>query len=207
MPAESNRTRHAMRPTLTLKKKSSTTPAVSATPDAQAEPVQPAEPAKPVEPAKAAKQSPNEAQAAKEDRAAANRLLNQEQHARRLAQWDQLKPLVDAYVADHPLFNQTVWVEGVECFKPLAIGIHQMILTWLREQPEALDCSNSLLTDLIKAALEPHVIKPAYLAGLLKFQDRFDLDGNPKGAVKDKHRARAEKAFQKFQQQAPTPVH
>lgn len=168
-----------MRPILTLKKKPS--------------PVPPS----PLEPVSATQSAKPSSQEAKQARLAANRLVNEELRARRRAGAERLQPLVDAYVAGHPLFNQTVWVDGVECFKPLAIGIHQMILTWLREQPEALDCSNSLLTDLIKAALEPHVIKPAYLAGLLKFQDRFDLDGNPKGAVKDKHRTRAEKALQK----------
>ena len=68
------------------------------------------------------------------------------------------------------------------------------------------DASNTLLIDLIKAALEPHVAKPPYLAGLLKFQDRFDLDGNAAGVVEDKHRARAEKALHKLQQQAATPA-
>ncbi len=50
------------------------------------------------------------------------------------------------------------------------------------------------------------VAQPRYLAGLLKFQDRFDFDGNPSGAVEDKHRARAEKALHKLQQQATTPA-
>lgn len=183
-----------MRPTLTLKKKPSPAPlAPVATP---AEPVQPAEPAK------AAKQSPKAAQEAKEARAAANRLLNEEQHARRLAQWDQLKPLVDAYCSDQSLLRETVLVDGVKCFRPLAVGVHKTILAWLREQPQTLGCSNILLTDLIKAALAPHVAKPPYLAGLLKFQDRFDLDGNPAGVVEDKHRARAEKAWQRLQTKA-----
>ena len=193
MPAASNRKRHAMRPTLTLKKKPAPAPLAPVSP--QAEPVQPAVSVEPAEPVKPVKQSPKEAQEAKEARTAANRLLNQEQHARRLAQWDQFKPLVEAYVADHPMFNQTVWVEGVECFRPLAIGVHKTILAWLREQPEALGCSNTLLIDLIKTTLEPHVAKPHYLAGLLKFQHRFDLDGNAAGVVEDKHKARAEKAW------------
>lgn len=186
-----------MRPILTLKKKPSSVPPSPLEPVAESAPSSLAAPAAPPEPVNATQPAKPSPQEAKQARLAANRLVNEELRARRRAGAERLQPLVDAYVAGHPLFNQTVWVEGVECFKPLAIGIHQMILTWLREQPEALDCSNSLLTDLIKAALEPHVIKPAYLAGLLKFQDRFDLDGNPKGAVKDKHRARAEKALQK----------
>lgn len=96
------------------------------------------------------------------------------------------------------MFRETVLVDGVECFRPLAIGVHKTILAWLRQQPETLGCSNTLLIDLIKAALGPHVAKLPYLAGLLKFQDRFDLDGNAVGVVEDKHRARAEKAFRKI---------
>lgn len=188
-----------MRPILTLKKKpSSVPPAASETvaepaPPLLAEPVASAEPVNAEQPAKLFPQE------AKQARLAANRLVNEELRARRRAGVERLQPLVDAYMAGHPLFHQTTWVEGVECLKPLAIGVHKAILTWLREQPEALDCSNTLLIDLIKAALEPHVSKPAYLAGLLKFQDRFDLDGNPNGVVKDKHRARAKKMLQKQQ--------
>ena len=204
-----------MRPTLTLKKKpapavpQAPAPVVAVTPDPipPVEPVAPTVSVAPTEPAPPAKSKPakpsfKEVQAAKEAkeaRAAANRLLNEEQHARRLAQWDQVKPLVDAYCSDQPLLRETVLVDGVECFRPLAVGVHKTILAWLREQPQTLGCSNILLTDLIKAALAPHVAKPPYLAGLLKFQDRFDLDGHVAGVVEDKHRARAQKAWQKLQ--------
>ncbi len=188
-----------MRPILTLKKKPSIVSASPLEPVAEPAPPPLAEPVAPLEPDNAdqpAKLSPQEA---KQARLAANRLVNEELRARRRAGAERLQPLVAAYVADHPLFNQTVWVEGVECSKPLAIGIHKAILTWLRQQPEALGCSSSLLIDLIRSALESHVIKPSYLAGLLKFQDRFDLDGNPSGVVKDKHKARAQKMLRKQQ--------
>lgn len=190
-----------MRPTLTLKKKPPPAPVDTVSPTTQ-----PAEPVTATDPAKLAKLSPQQAKEIKEARTAANRLLNQEQHARRLAQWERLKPLVDAYCSGQALLRETVLVDGVECLRPLTVGVHKTILAWLREQPETQGCSNILLMDLIKAALAPHVARPLYLVGLLKFQDRFDLDGNPSGAVEDKHRARAEKALQKLQQQATTPA-
>ena len=188
-----------MRPTLTLKKKPVPAPLVPvATPAEPAQPVEPAVSVPPVDstkPAKPAKQSP---QTEKEARTAANRLLNEAQHARRLAQWDRLKPLVEAYCSDQALFRETVLVDGVECLRPLAIGVHKTLFAWLREQPDAQGASNILLMDLIKAVLRPHVAQPRYLAGLLRFQNRFDLDGNAAGVVEDKHKARAEKALQKL---------
>lgn len=193
-----------MRPILTLKKKPA--PNLLASVAIPAEPVQPAEPAKPVEPAKAAKQSPKEAQAAKEARAAANRLLGQELADRRRAYSDKLKPLLEAYFSDKAILRETVLIDGVECLTPLAVGIHKTVFAWLREQPDAQGASNTLLMDLIKAFLGLHVAQPQYLAGLLNCQDRFDLDGNPNGVVKDKQRERAEKALRKLQQQALTPA-
>ena len=186
-----------MRPILTLKKKPA--PDLLASVAIPAEPVQPAEPAKPVEPAKAAKQSPNEAQAAKEARAAANRLLGQELADRRRAYSEKLKPLLEAYFSDKAILRETVLIDGVECLRPLAVGIHKTIFAWLREQPDAQGASNTLLMDLIKAVLGLHVAQPKYLAGLLNCQDRFDLDGNATGVVKDKQRERAEKAWKKVQ--------
>ena len=193
-----------MRPILTLKKKPA--PDLLASVAILAETVQPAEPAKPVEPAKAAKQSPKEAQAAKEARAAANRLLGQELAARRRAYSDKLKPLLEAYLSEKAILRETVLIDGVECLRPLAVGIHNTVFAWLREQPDAQGASNTLLMDLIKAVLGLHVAQPQYLAGLLNCQDRFDLDGNATGVVKDKQRERAEKALRKLQQQAPTPA-
>lgn len=189
-----------MRPTLTLKKKPA--PDLLASVAIPAEPVQPAEPAKPVEPAKAAKQSPKEAQAAKEARAAANRLLGQELADRRRAYSEKLKPLLEAYFSDKAILRETVLVDGVECLRPLAVGIHKTIFAWLREQPEAQEASNTLLMDLIKAVLGPHVAQPQYLAGLLNCQDRFDLDGAVTGPVASQQKARAQKAWQKLQKKA-----
>lgn len=187
-----------MRPILTLKKKPAPAPLAPVTPGV--EPAVPVDLPQPAQAAKFAKPSPKEAQTA------ANRLLNEEQRARRLAHSEKVTPLVEAYCSDQALFRETVLVDGVECFRPLAIGVHKTILAWLRQQPETLGCSNTLLIDLIKAALGPHVAKPPYLAGLLKFQDRFDLDGNAVGVVEDKHRARAEKVLRKISANAAKPA-
>lgn len=126
----------------------------------------------------------------------ANQLLNEEQHARRLAQIAKVQPLVDSYFSDKATFHETVFVDGVECFRPLFVAIRKTLFSWLRAQPETLGCSNILLTDLINLKLEPHVSKPQYLAGVLKFQERFDLDGNVSGEVSVKQKVQAEKSIQ-----------
>lgn len=195
-----------MRPTLTLKKKSAPAPAATVTPAAQpTEPVKAAEPivhAVPPPPTKAVKLSPQQAKAAKDARAEANRLLGQELAARRRACSEKVKPLLEAYLSDKAILRETVLVDGVECLRPLAVGIHKTIFAWLREQPDAQGASNTLLMDLIKAVLGPHVAQPRYLAGLLNCQDRFDFDGAVADPVADKQKARAEKAWRKLQQAA-----
>ena len=194
-----------MRPTLTLKKKpvpaADVAPVVVAQPD-PAPPVAPAVSAEPVQPAqsKPAKPSFKEVQAAKEAkeaRAAANRLLGQELAARRRAGTERVKPLLDAYWADQAILHDTVLIDGVECLKPLAVGVHKTLLAWLRAQPQAEGCSNTLLYDLVKALLGPHVAQPRYLAGLLHCQERFHLDGSVAGPVADQQKARAQKAWKK----------
>jgi hypothetical protein len=199
-----------MRPTLTLKKKPVPAPQAPVVAVAPTEPAPPVvvEPAVSVEPAppaqsKPAKLSPKEVQAAKEARAAANRLLGQELAARRRAGTERVKPLLDAYWADQALFHETVLIDGVECLRPLAVGVHKTLLAWLRTQPQAEGCSNTLLNDLVKALLGPHVAQPGYRAGLLKFQDRFDLDGQVAGAISDPHKARAYKAWKKLTAATP----
>ena len=193
-----------MRPTLTLKKKPA--PAPLAPVATVAEPVQLAEPAKPVEPAKAAKPSPKAAQEAKEARAAANRLLGQELSARRRAGTERVKPLLDAYWADQAILHDTVLIDGVECLKPLAVGVHKTLLAWLRAQPQAEGCSNTLLYDLVKALLGPHVAQPRYLAGLLHCPERFHLDGSVARPVAEPHKARARKVLKKVMAATPPLV-
>lgn len=138
-------------------------------------------------------------QTPKEARAAANRLLNEAQHARRLAHWDKVKPMVDAYFGNKAIFLETIKIDGEECLRPLEVGVHKTIFSWLRERPETLGCSNILLTDLIKSVLVPHVSSPQYIIGLLKSKDRFDLDGKVAGVVSEKQKARAEKVWRKSQ--------
>lgn len=187
-----------MRPILTLKKKPSPALADTVSPAAQ-----PAEPVKATEPAQPAKPSPKEV---KEARAAANRLVNEELRARRLADTERLRPLVEAYVASQPLFQETVLVDGVECFRPLVIGLHKTILAQLRLQPETQGCSHAVLYDLLRAVLKPHVSSSRYLAGILRLQDRFDLDGNAIGIVEDKHQAGAAKRLRKLDRRAANPA-
>ncbi len=197
-----------MRPTLTLKKKTAPAPADTIPPATQpaepvkaSEPIAPAETPQPANAAKPAKLSPQEAKAAREALAEANRLLGQELSARRRASSEKVKPLLAAYLADKAILRETVLVDGVECLRPLAVGIHKTLFAWLREQPDAQGASNTLLMDLIKSVLGPHVTQPRYLAGLLNCQDRFDLDGAVAGPVADKQKVRADKAWRKLQQQ------
>ena len=158
-----------MRPTITLKKKTAPAPQVPVI----AQPV------------------------AKAARAEANRLLGQELSARRRAGTERVKPLLDAYWADQAILHDTVLIDGVECLRPLAVGTHKTLLAWLRAQPQAEGCSNTLLYDLVKDLLEPHVAQPPYLAGLLHCPDRFHLDGSVARPVAEPHKARARKVLKK----------
>lgn len=171
-----------MRPILTLKKRSAAPNQPQSWPRAN-QPV--------------AKSAKDAAQATKDARAEANRQLARVMYQHRAAGAARLQPLLDAYLADFPLLRDTVVVDGAECFRPLAIGVHKTLIAWLRALPEAEGCSNTLLADLIKAALQPHVSQSRYRAGLVKFQQRFDLDGQAVGPIADKHKARAEKLLQR----------
>ena len=126
----------------------------------------------------------------------ANQRMNEEQHARRLVQVAKVQPLVDAYFSDKSILSETVLLDGVECFRPLAIGIHKTVLQWLRAQPETVGCPQTLLNDLLEAVLKPHVSSPQYRAGLLKFQERFDLHGNVAGIVSEKQKAKLQKSLE-----------
>lgn len=90
-------------------------------------PVAPAETPQPAKDAKPAKLSPQEAKAAKEARAVANRLLGLALAARRRACSEKVKPLLVAYLSDKAILRVTVLVDGVECLRPLAVGIHKSI--------------------------------------------------------------------------------
>lgn len=117
--------------------------------------------------------------------------LNAEGYDRRKAQIERAKPLVNAYVADKTVLSETVLIDGVECFRPLMIGTRKTIFAFLKAHPALQDCTNTVLNDLISEVLEAHVATPQYIAGLVKFNERFDFDGTPVDAVLEKHKATA----------------
>ena len=88
--------------------------------------------------------------------------------------------------------SDTVQVDDVECLRPLALGVHKIFLAQLRTMPEAEGCSNLLITDAIKSVMYAHVAKPQYLSGMLKFEHRFTLEGNPAEPIDENQRARAQ---------------
>lgn len=72
--------------------------------------------------------------------------------------------LLDELMARYPVFR-----EG----KPLALGIHKAVLA---AQPE-------LDKDAVRKAMRFHVQSTRYLKGILEGAPRYDLAGNPEGAV------------------------
>lgn len=166
------------RPMLRLKKPTPapTAPAVTVKPA-------PAVAVKPEKPTKPAKPIPE-----KERMRLENIRLNAEASDRRKAQIERATPLVNAYFADKRVLKETVSIDGVECFHPLMIGTRKAILAFFKAHPDLQDCTNTVLTDLIAEVLKAHVATPQYIAGLLKFHERFDLDGNPVDAISEKHK-------------------
>lgn len=141
------------------------------------------------------KKAPNPPKPAveKERRRLENMALSALAASKRRADMAKVAPLLTAYLTRKPILSVTVVVDDVECFRPLAVGVRHAVLAWLRTQPETVDCSATVLNDLISLALKPHVNEPKYLAGVLKFDERFDLDGQVCGAVTAKHKANATK--------------
>lgn len=184
-----------MRPVLTLKKRP---PA----PEPQVIPVAAVEVAVVVateSPAAPAAQTAKPAKAAKQIRAAANRQLDEEWRAQRQRLSQTLPPVIQAFLAQQPVLRDTVVVDGVTCFKPLALRIHKQLLPLLRACPETEGCSVQLLTELFKAAMNEHTHSASYLNGMLKFDTRFDLDGNPAGPLSEAHKRHAAKRLAKLQ--------
>ena len=184
------------RPKLTLKKSNSApvvtvnkVPTVTVKTVKAVNPIQTVKAVKP-EPVKKSVKPPKPVQQ-KELKRLENIRLNAEETARRKAQLEKAKPLVDAYFSDRTVFRDTVLIDGVECLRPLVIGARKTMFAFFKSHPDLQDCTNTVLNDLISEVLEAHVAKPQYIAGLVKFNERFDLDGNPVDAISEKHKATA----------------
>jgi len=117
--------------------------------------------------------------------------LNAEGYAKRQAQIQRIKPLIDAFFLEKPIFREVVVIDGVDCFRPLMIGARKVVIQFFKTQPEFQDYTNTVLNDLISEKFEIHAAKPQYVAGLVKFNERFDFDGNPVDAISEKHKAKA----------------
>ena len=146
--------------------------------------------------AKAKKPTPEELKAAKDAKTEANRRLNEEQRARRAAQGRKLRPFVKSHIYSHAVMRDTVQVDDVECLRPLALGVHKIFFAQVRAMPESEGCSNLLITDAIKSVMYAHVAKPQYLNGMLKFEHRFTLEGNPAEPIDEGQRTRAQEMQQ-----------
>ena len=164
------------------------------------EPATPAQttdqPAPTAKAAKAKKPTPEERKAAKDAQTEANRRLNEEQRARRAAQGRKLRPFVKSHIYSHAVMSDTVQLDDVECLRPLALGVHKIFFAQVRAMPESEGCSNLLITDAIKSVMHAHVAKPQYLSGMLKFEHRFTLEGNPAEPIDEGQRARAQEMQQ-----------
>lgn len=155
--------------------------------------------------AKAKKPTPEELKAAKDAKTEANRRLNEEQQARRTAKVRKLRSFVKRYIYSHAVMSDTVQVDDVECLRPLALGVHKIFLAQLRAMPEAEGCPSQLITGAIKSVMHIHVAKPKYLKGILKFEHRFTLEGNPADPIDESHKARA-REMQQQRRRKPAAV-
>lgn len=183
-----------MRPTLTLKKPAakSAEPVATITPvvAVQVEPIKPVESVKSVK--KLPKQLPKDVKAARLAQTEANRILGEEQHKQKLAHLAKVKPFFDEFISSKAIFNETIIVDDVECFRPLMIGVRKVILDFIKSQPDFQDCTNTTINNLIEKKFKYHTERPRYINGLLKFNERFDLNGNPVGVISEKHKAKAQ---------------
>ena len=164
------------------------------------EPATPAQttdqPAPTAKAAKAKKPTPEERKAAQDAQTEANRRLNEEQRSRRAAQGRTLRPFVKSHIYSHAVMSDTVQLDDVECLRPLALGVHKIFFAQVRAMPESEGCSNLLITDAIKSVMYAHVAKPQYLNGMLKFEHRFTLEGNPAEPIDEGQRTRAQEMQQ-----------
>ena len=175
-----------MRPLLKLKKSLDAPALPVAKAPAPAEPAPPAAQSQPAKPAQPARRALEKAQLRLE-----NIRLGEQAAARRRAAMARVAPLASAYLRGKPALTTPDVLEGELCWRPLCVGVDKAILAWLRAQPEVLDCSTSVLKDAIDLVLAPHVAQPQYLAGILKLDERVDLEGRAVGLVSAKEKARA----------------
>ena len=181
-----------MRPKLTLKKPVKNTEITIPTPDVPKVTKEP----KPIESRKSSQQDTKKIQSQ------LNANKNEEVRLRNRAYVEKINPIVITYFAKSTIFSDTVIVDDVECLRPLRIGVAKSVYATLREHPDVKGCSKTLLEKMITGILKKHVSSTKYLNGILKFQDRYDLDGNTNGLIIEKHKKRAEKMLLKLQQDA-----
>jgi len=85
-------------------------------------------------------------------------------------------PVLETLATSFPVFR--------DC-QPLAIGIHKAIKARLPEISESQ----------LRFALKSYTASTKYLKSLAKCETRFDLDGNPVGAITPEQRLQAETAI------------
>lgn len=146
---------------------------------------------KAIKPPKATKPKPKPS-SEKEAVRLENIRLGSEAAAKKRACTEMVKPLIEQYFAENPIFREMVVIDNVECLKPLMIGARKSFFQIIKNHPDAQNCTNTVLNDLISAILIVHTKKLPYINGLVKFNDRFDLDGNPAGAISEEHKTKAQ---------------
>jgi hypothetical protein len=118
--------------------------------------------------------------------------LRAEQRAKRMAHIELIRPLLAKYLLNNKVLNETVVIDGIECHYPLALETRKMICAALRTMPECpVDCSTSVLVDVVSEVLSIHTAQRTYQNGLIRLVERKTLAGEVKGAVTPKERAKA----------------
>lgn len=184
------------RPTLTLPKKPR--PLAQATPPPPPPPPPTAQTPNPPK----QKSAKNKQMKEKEKRRLENIRLASEASARNREQFAKARPIIKTYLSSKLIFQETVFIDDVECFRPLMIGIHKQVFNLFRADPELADCTNTVISKIINVFIIRHIKKPQYIAGMLKFDNRFDFDINPVEVISDEHKTRAVEMMQNLNTQA-----
>ncbi len=130
--------------------------------------------------------------AAKEAKRLENIRLSSEAAARKRVQLVQVKPLVETYFAAKAVITDTVLVDGVAIYRPIAIGTRQRVIAELQALPQCEGVSASVLNQLVTEVLHAHTTQEAYLRGLLLLGERVNLDGSVAGTVTPAHKTKAQ---------------